>query len=495
MFSSRLMLTFYLWFLLALTLTVLGTTGVVVSLYATDWEERGRAFLLEETDMAREILENLGKTGLTLDQLADVLSPLRRHRRKGLVYALVDNQGQVRGAENPDFPDSMNLKAMTDKALKAGVQVEIHRGDSLAISVPLVLSEGQQGVFHVGHVYHEQEPHEFRGGRMIAGLGAVLVLGWLLCWPLAAYLTRPLRKMTAVADALGSGDFSARIPLHRKDEIGVLAKRFNLMAESLANLLQNHKRLLADISHELRSPLSRLEVALELARDEMGPRGEKGEKGGKQAEYLDKVAREASNLEEMIEELLYYSRLDTSPYQPERERLSAGELLNEALGQVEDEAARREVRLELEPVEPPVILRGDRRMLLRALGNVIRNAVAHSPRGASVRVALRLEGGQMAFVVSDSGAGVPVEELENIFKPFYRTDSARGRTTGGVGLGLAIARRCMETHGGGARASTKQAEEQVPMEGQASTERVPMEGVPMEHQGLTVRLWLPDSGE
>ena len=186
------------------------------------------------------------------------------------------------------------------------------------------------------------------------------------------------------------------------------------------------------------------------------------------ARYLDSVDAQADTLDGMIEELLFYSRLEAAPYELRPESLRPRELVEAVTGAHEADALARDVSVEAAFAEVPAAVRADRRLLLRALGNVLRNAIAYTPNGATVRIEVTAHEGRLRFSVTDEGPGVAVKYLEQIFLPFVRTDTARTRSTGGVGLGLAIARRCMEAHGGGATAEPAQ-----------------------EGSGLTVHLWLP----
>ncbi len=173
----------------------------------------------------------------------------------------------------------------------------------------------------------------------------------------------------------------------------------------------------------------------------------------------------------MTAELLSYSRLDIAPHELRPAWFSPEDLAGACMEEVRDEAEAAGVTLHWSARDIPARWHGDTRMLSRALGNVLRNAVAHAPAGTAVQVEASRTPGRLEIQVMDAGPGVPPEMLERIFEPFFRADAARNRATGGVGLGLAIARRCMEAHGGGAEAAP---------------------GV--DGRGLRVRLWLPDAG-
>jgi two-component system sensor histidine kinase CpxA len=335
---------------------------------------------------------------------------------------------------------------------------EPHSGAALPIDLP----NGERGAMFVvvKHADWRADRHPL---RLWGGLALILGVVWLLSWPLAAHLTRPLRRLADAAERLGSGDLTIRSDLRRRDEIGRLAERFNRMADNLQRLVLGHKQLLSDVSHELRTPLARLRVALELARKEAGPAA---------MPYLERVEGQAEAMDELIGELLAFARLDASPDAFQPEPVDPRALLEEAARAHRAEAEARRIALSLHSEGAPASVPADRARLARALGNLLRNAIAHGPEGSTLHLTAGVEGTRLVFRVRDEGPGVPPEQRESIFQPFYRTDTARNRASGGVGLGLAIARRCMEAQGGGAYAEAGQG------------------GV-----GLSVALWLPMQGD
>ena len=259
----------------------------------------------------------------------------------------------------------------------------------------------------------------------------------LLCYGFAYHLTSPVRKLRAVVDCFGRGDFSARATAtNRKDEIGELAKSFNLMAERIQTLLAAERRLLLDISHELRSPLARLSVAVELARS-----------GEDREHMLDRIQKEADRLNELVTELLQVTRVEGDPSLHRTDTVRLDELLGDVVYDSLLEAKAKDCTLLLN-APMPVTLAGDEELIRRAVENVIRNAIRYAPPGTSVDVELRASPEMAQVRVRDYGPGVPEEALSRIFDPFYRVDSDRNRMSGGLGLGLAIARRSVELHKG-----------------------------------------------
>lgn len=256
-----------------------------------------------------------------------------------------------------------------------------------------------------------------------------------LCYVLARTLTSPVRKMQRTVERFGKGDFSARVKTRRGDELGQLGRTFDQMADRIDLLMKAQRRLLQDISHELRSPLARLGVAVELARG-----------GGDATTALNRVEREADRLNTLVGELIQVTRAEGDPAGLATESVRLDELVRVILDDVHIEADKRHIILRPETVLCE--MEGSPELLRRAIENIVRNAIRYSPEGTQVDVSLTRTPTAFRVSVRDYGEGVPEESLASIFDPFYRVEKDRGRTSGGVGLGLAIARRAVELHHG-----------------------------------------------
>ena len=266
--------------------------------------------------------------------------------------------------------------------------------------------------------------------------GAILLVIALLAYALAVHLLGPLRDLRRAVDRFGHGDLSARVRSTRRDEIGDLARSFDQMAERIETLLSVERRLLQDVSHELRSPLARLAFAVELARSGENPKA-----------ALDRITREVGRLTVLVEELLKLAQAEGDPSSREPEDLALRDLV---LALAEDhslEAGAKGCRLSV-TAQGPAVVRGERELLRRAVENVLRNAVRHAPEGTAVVVELRQSPATVTISIRDHGPGVPEDCLETIFEPFYRVGRDRSRASGGIGLGLSIARRAVELHCG-----------------------------------------------
>jgi signal transduction histidine kinase len=262
-----------------------------------------------------------------------------------------------------------------------------------------------------------------------------LLIG-VVCYILAVHLASPLRGLRRAMETFGRGELGIRYHLARRDEIGELAQAFNRMADQITTLLKAERRLLQDVSHELRSPLARLGFAVELART--SPDRELA---------LNRIRKEADRLSHLVDELLQLTRAEGDPGARNLEDVDLGKLLGELVADCALEADAAGCRLTLRG-ERSVVVTGDRELLRRACENILRNAIRHAPPGSSVEIELALHDGRADIAIRDHGPGVPREALGEIFEPFFRVEPDRGRSSGGVGLGLAIARRAVELHQG-----------------------------------------------
>jgi two-component system sensor histidine kinase CpxA len=274
-----------------------------------------------------------------------------------------------------------------------------------------------------------------------------IVASAAVCLVLARYLVAPVDKLRLATRQLAGGDLNARVlPAlkGRKDDLGLLANDLDAMAERLRQLLEGKQQLLRDVSHELRSPLARLQLALSLARRDSSA----------SERHLARAGAEADRLEQLIARTLQLVRLERPLQELERSEVDVGELLRGIAAEVAIEADAQGCAVQVQ-AEGGLTLAADRELLRSAFENVIRNAVRYSAVGAVVTVSARrgTAAGPIDVRVQDEGPGVPEKDLALIFEPFYRVDRAREhRSSGGEGLGLAIAARAIAVHGGQIRA-------------------------------------------
>ena len=292
----------------------------------------------------------------------------------------------------------------------------------------------------------------------------------LISWLLAHYLARPLGQLSRASKQLASGDLSARVgaPLNtRKDEFGQLALDLNEMAGRLEVSQQANRRLLRDVSHELRSPLARLRVAVEIARNKDAGRLEQG----RVVDELDRIELESNRLEQLVDEVLSLLRETSGSLDLNLQHFDMAELLADLVDTVNYEIPQGRPLIELE-ADSGLTINADRELLWRVFENLLRNALVHAGgiesdqvKGARVKAiqakaiqvkARQIQGDQLEITVLDAGPGIAPEHIKRVFEPFYRVDESRNRRTdsqsggvsGGHGLGLAIAASAVRRHGG-----------------------------------------------
>jgi two-component system sensor histidine kinase CpxA len=275
----------------------------------------------------------------------------------------------------------------------------------------------------------------------------LLLSSGLVCYAMARYLLGPVTTLSHATRALAQGDLEVRVGTQlggRRDEISDLGEDFDYMAGRIGDLLRHQRQLLSDISHELRSPLARLSVALGLARQRAGEPA---------ADSLQRIETESERLNAMIGELLTLTRLDDPGSLPPAASVDLGEVVAAVVADGDYEARGQGRRVEFE-ARAEALVRGYPELLTRAIENVVRNAIRYTPDDTAVTVTLDSGPGpnRATVRVTDKGPGVPPETLGSLFEPFYRVGDARDRASGGTGLGLSISERAVRAHGGSIRA-------------------------------------------
>jgi two-component system sensor histidine kinase CpxA len=263
-----------------------------------------------------------------------------------------------------------------------------------------------------------------------------LVISGAISYAVSRYLTRPLKNLQQASRSLAGGNLDTRIAVSAKggDETDELARDFNSMAQQLQEKIQTQKRLLNDVSHELRSPLARLRVALALAEEDPS----------RVVELLKRIDHETERLDELIGQLL---AVPDAAIELE-DSLDLVALLRELCSDAGFESQQHDKQIQFSSDLAEAIVSSHSDLLKKAFENVIRNAVQYSPTGSVVDVSITNTADSCLITIDDSGPGIPEPDLQRVFEPFYRVDTARQRETGGFGLGLSIARRAIDQHGG-----------------------------------------------
>src|SRR5215472_3736612 len=288
------------------------------------------------------------------------------------------------------------------------------------------------------------------GIKALLGLAAVLAIAGSFCFWLARHITAPVVRLGDVATQIADGHLTARTPeflRKRRDEIGLLGKHFDRMAERIESLVAGQQRLLSTVSHELRSPLTRLSLAAGLLR-QCPPE--------ETAEYLDRIELETEQLDKLIAQLLTLSRIESGTDGGQaKEKIDLANLVQEIAVDGNFEAQARSCMVCVGLLDSCVTI-GSLDQIRRAIENVVRNAIRYTKAHSQVEIIMRRQGtlpaANAVIQVRDYGPGVPDSDLAKIFLPFYRVTSTDGPATKGTGLGLAITERIVRMHGGTARA-------------------------------------------
>ncbi len=370
--------------------------------------------------------------------------------------SLQDANGQVL-CPDPAF-DGLAAAQPATPALAtraSGVQV----GQRYIWRMPVVASSGRSYTYLVSQP-HVPRPHSWYRDLLrfsFPQLPVAIVIGGFTTFALVLLFTRPVVELRKAARRLATGKLDARAawsPSQSRffsgDEFDALMHDFNHMAERLESLVDAQKLLLRDVSHELRSPLARLSVALELARDDAGPA---------MTAHLERIERETERLNLLIGQLLTLSSMEAQERAENFQPVSLNRLLERMIPDAEYEANQRQCTIVFRAAEECAV-RGNEELLYRAVENVVRNAIRYTADGSQVEIVLSAaeERGlrQARIDVSDRGPGIPADQLKSIFRPFHRVDAARSPGTGGFGVGLAIAERAVRLHGGELTAFNRQ---------------------------------------
>jgi two-component system, OmpR family, sensor kinase len=437
----RIFLTFWL----ALALILVGTVTVAVNVAAqrraeSPWWQRGQVYA-----QAARAFESGGPEALK--SWLESLAPGDMFNR---TFVVLPSGREMLGRPLPPF-----LRGPTDTGDPNGGAISSVPISPIGGALVLVGANGDTYHVLVGPI--RAAPRLFgeleQPGVPLATLLLALVVSAVVCFLLARYLVAPVDRLRHAMRRMAGGDLDVRVSHSmrgRQDDLGLLANDLDSMAERVRNLLESKQQLLRDVSHELRSPLARLQLALSLARRQDNP----------VERHLARIACEADRLEQLIARTLKLARLERPAGGVERITVDVSELLQNITDDVAIEAEAQGCTVTLQ-AESGLEVLGDIELLRSSFENVIRNAVRYSPPGAQVGITARRSQPAASHecvevIVYDQGPGVPEKDLELIFEPFYRVDAARDRAGGGEGLGLAIAARAVALHGGVIEARNRQ---------------------------------------
>lgn len=437
----------FLWFWLVILATVAGT--LLISKGVPEKTEIRR--LPPPVQQQLQGIANRYAEAGSVEQLLERLASRRQGR-----WLLVDPQEQ-RVLNPAGLPAQFDHNWLTELSQLEQARLLRHSNLYLAGPFPVQL-DGQSLALYQQRQRPEQPWWHLSAMPQQVLLISLFIFSAIASLILAVSITRPLRELLHSYATFSSGQLDHRLQrlANRRDELGALGRGFNAMADRIHSLLQGQQRLLRDVSHELRSPLTRAQLALALeARQGQGTQ-------------LPRLQQELEHVDQLLEELLTYSRLHNGHYPFEPEAFDLTELIQQlfATNQVEADAKQQVLHCQTEASHSLV---ADKRLLSRALENVLRNAMKYSPRQSRIECQIASEPSGVHIRFCDQGPGVPETQLYAIFDPFYRVCDSRTSHTGGTGLGLAIAAESIRQHQGTITAAAN-----VP-------------------QGLCINIWLPVS--
>ena len=416
--------------LAAFTLVILATIGAVLFFVnqATQgeirqFEERADQMRIAriETELARFYLSHRGWTGIQpfIEQWGNLYEQrIVLTDAKGVVVA--DSQGELQGEyNNPDSP-GRPLRSLWPAGNIGTLYVTSKSAGELSF-------ESLQILFRTIGLY-------FLWGGLIA-----VAIALIITFFLSRRILSPVKALTYAAKRLGRGDFKQRVEVKDKSELGELANTFNAMASDLERAEQLRQNMVADVAHELRTPLSNIKGYLEAVRDGVIT---------PDADTIRMLDEEATLLARLVDDLQELSLAEAGELKLTRQATDIADLINQTVSAIEAKAMVKGISVSTELADklPPVNI--DTHRISQVLRNLLENAIIHTTAGGNIKVTAVPQSNWVEVRVVDTGEGIPAEELPFIFERFYRVDKSRARATGGSGLGLTIARRLVEAHGG-----------------------------------------------
>ncbi|MCE3043903.1 two-component system sensor histidine kinase CpxA [Legionella sp. 16cNR16C] len=351
---------------------------------------------------------------------------------------LICSTGEIIGNQSPPHVVKDITEHLVKEELDDGL---IKYGNLIIVSHEILSTSGK--AYRLVAVSEKPLAHfvQIPWAGLTIRLTIAIFISGLICYLLSIYLTQPLRSLRMAARSIATGKLNTRVGSfkgHSRDEIAELSGEFDRMAEKLEAIISSKERLLQDISHELRSPLARLQIAIELGR--------KKAQSAADTEFC-RMEVECLRLNTLISEILQFARLDKSADELQRTPCNIKELLTRIIADANYEFANSKPLVSLQN-SVDCVLYIDERLIHRAIENIIRNGLRYSPPNELVTVHLDIVEDNLLIDICDCGPGVPEDQLENIFNPFYRVDTSREKKTGGYGLGLSIAQKAVKLHQG-----------------------------------------------
>ena len=429
---SRIYLKIYFSFLLIFLVTVFAVVLLSSGFYASKVHEELEGYFLSNVRfLQNEYWEACGDgaRSMTCEHFFRRLD----HYPQLHVW-IVDRGGKVLLSREP-VPPPVRPGEM-ERALLGETVTTLHRRSPPRVISPIRDSDGKvQQLLVLERSFFGDRPFpRFPFFLSLAIAGFVIAI---LVLPLSLKLTKPLRELHHMAQEWSEGRLEQRAQLRGNDEISDLAGVFNTMAENLQKMLQQRKEFLALISHELKSPLARMKIALQLLLE--------GAVETEKAKLITNIETDIAESEKLVEQLLLLSRVEMNIPIASFQPLDLHAVVEHAWSQIIPIAESAQIRLQRDTLKQPTFILGDPLLLQRAIANILENAVKFSSPSGSVLVAITRQDGRAILKSTDQGSGIQPDEVERIFEPFYR---GKGQKKEGAGLGLFLARRIIEIHGG-----------------------------------------------
>ncbi|MDX8405326.1 MAG: ATP-binding protein [Mariprofundus sp.] len=410
-------------------------TAIASSWLSRAWMQEDRAI-----DARMQQLTSFGSTAASLFETGGARAYrqwLRQHMRsRHFRGALIDRNGRHILAH----PLPPELDQLAKRVIAKQQSISLVDLPRLVVAIPVSTDKAHYYWLASAHL-SRNEMRRSSNHRVLLRLAMALLAMAAVSWLLTRMFTGPIRQLQHTAIRLGRGDLTTATPGNlsgRKDELGDLARSFDTMTGQLAMLINSQQQLLRDISHELRSPLARLQVALELARNEAGENA---------AAELDRIELEAERLNELIGEVLTLARFEQGAVQASLQTIALDQVLRDIAEDAAFEAAAMDKTVTCVALAPCSIM-ADSIWIRRALENVIRNAIRHTTSSVEISLTVPTQAKQLHIMIRDHGKGVDEAQLPRLFDPFFRASEAREHDGSGYGLGLAIAKRAIDMHFG-----------------------------------------------
>ncbi len=363
--------------------------------------------------------------------------------------AVVTEYGGRGGAVDTSKPvdQAIMKKVLSGRYSAEGTLGGIYQNSYYTVGVPIVIKDSNGGNTAIGAVFASYNAETFTEFRwsvvkiLLYALFAAFVISFAVVWLFTYKLVKPLRNMASAARSFGEGNFSVRVPVTSSDEIGELAKAFNNMADSLASSESSSRSFIANVSHELKTPMTTIAGFIDGILDGTIP-------PEKEKYYLKIVSQEVKRLSRLVRTMLDLSRIDSGALKLRPTRFDMTNTILVALLSFEQKIEEKKIEVQGIGDAESITVEGDPDMLHQVVYNLIDNAVKFTNEGGYLKISIVQANGRTTIGIENSGPGIAPDELPMVFERFYKTDKSRSRDKNGMGLGLYIVRTIIRLHGG-----------------------------------------------